>query len=72
LVNTGAGPAVLLDAVLARLLARHGGRQIFVFGAEGTPFWAARVPVDPREVGSLDLAPHAPVMREEIRRCASS
>jgi hypothetical protein len=53
---SAAGPAVLLDAVLARLLARNGGRQIFVFGPDGAPFWAARVPVDPEEIGALERA----------------
>ena len=49
-------PAVVLDAVLGRLLGHHGGRQIFVFGADGTPFWAARLPVVPEELGYLERA----------------
>src|SRR5262245_49881390 len=51
-----ANVAAVLNAVLGRVLARHGGRQMFVFGAEGSPFWAARLPVAPEELGYLERA----------------
>jgi hypothetical protein len=51
-----ANAASVLNAVLGRVLARYGGRQIFVFGAEGSPFWAARLPVEPEELGYLERA----------------
>jgi hypothetical protein len=42
--------------VLERLLARHEGRQVFVFGPTGAPFLAARLPVRPEEIPALDRA----------------
>jgi hypothetical protein len=47
-----------VDALLQRLLARHGGRQLFLFGAAGDPFWAARNPVESHELEALDAALH--------------
>ena len=46
----------MLDAILQRLLARHGGRQMFVFGSSGEPFWAAHVPVAPEDLSCLERA----------------
>ena len=40
-------PDPILDALLRRLLAKYGGRQLFLFGPEGEPFRAARVPIEP-------------------------
>lgn len=51
-----ADSAMVLNAVLGRLLGRHGGKQIFVFGAKGAPFWAARLPIEPEEMGYLARA----------------
>ena len=48
--------AVLVDRVLGRALAQRGGRQIFLFGAAGDPFWAACNPVEPEELEQLDDA----------------
>lgn len=45
-----------MDALLQRLLARHGGRQLFLFGSAGQPFWAAREPVEAHELQVLDAA----------------
>jgi hypothetical protein len=45
-----------VHALLQRLLARHGGRQLFLFGPDGDPFWAARSPVEARELDVLDAA----------------
>lgn len=45
-----------VDALLQRLLVRHGGRQLFLFGPSGDPFWAARTPVSARELEVLDAA----------------
>jgi len=42
-------------ALLQRLLARPGGRQIFVFGPEGEPFWSA-YPVTTSDIDKLDAA----------------
>ena len=42
-----------LTGLLHRLLSRHGGSQVFLFGAEGDPFWAARTPLDPSELTLL-------------------
>ena len=39
--------AALVDGVLGRALAQGGGRQIFLFGGVGDPFWAAGNPVEP-------------------------
>lgn len=39
-----------------RILARHGGTQIFLFGPQGEPFWAARVPVQQEELLRLSEA----------------
>src|SRR5438045_2193496 len=36
--------------LLHGLLAQHGGTQIFLFGPEGLPFWAARTPLARREL----------------------
>jgi hypothetical protein len=40
---------VLVSRALYEHLARHGGGQILLFGPEGKPHWAARVPLDERE-----------------------
>jgi hypothetical protein len=42
--------------VLTKMLARHRGSQIFVFGSTGKPYWAARSPVEPGELELLDTA----------------
>jgi hypothetical protein len=38
------------------MIARFGGRQIFLFGPTGTPFWAARAPVSEADYNRLDVA----------------
>jgi hypothetical protein len=48
--------AALVDGVLGRALAQGGGRQIFLFGGAGDPFWAARNPVEPDELERLSEA----------------
>jgi hypothetical protein len=53
---SGADQASVVDALLRRLLARHGGRQIFLFGPAGEPFWAARLPVAEHDLDLLDRA----------------
>ncbi len=42
-----------LAAVSHRILSRYGGTQIFLFGPQGEPFWAARLPVRPEESHQL-------------------
>ena len=42
-------PTPIVDRLLRRLLAKYGGRQLFLFGPQGEPFWAARVPIEPDE-----------------------
>jgi hypothetical protein len=49
-----ADQASVVDALLSRLLTRHGGRQIFLFGPAGEPFWAAHLPVAERDLDLLD------------------
>ena len=45
-----------LVPLLGQLLARNGGTQIFLFGPEGAPFWAARTPLEQRELKTLSAA----------------
>ena len=45
-----------VEALLAQLQRRHGGEQIFLFGASGDPFWAARTPVEEAEIEELNQA----------------
>jgi hypothetical protein len=45
-----------LTGLCHRILGRHGGTQIFLFGAKGEPFWAARVPVKQEELFLLSDA----------------
>lgn len=42
--------------LLHGLLARHGSTQIFLFGPDGAPFWAARTPLERRELTTLEKA----------------
>src|SRR5262249_3290651 len=42
--------------LLHQLLAQHGGTQIFLFGPEGAPFWAARTPLARSELATLTSA----------------
>ena len=35
------------------MIARHGGGQVFLFGPEGQPFWASRLPVQRSELTLL-------------------
>ncbi len=44
-----------LTGLLHQLLARHGGLQVFLFGGEGDPFWAARTPLDRSELRLLGV-----------------
>ena len=45
-----------LTGLLHRLMARHGGTQVFLFGGEGDPFWAARTPLSHSELRLLGEA----------------
>lgn len=49
-------PDTVLTALLQRLLSRYGGRQLFLFGPEGEPFMAARLPMEPEEFNLLNSA----------------
>jgi hypothetical protein len=40
----------LIEAVLSRMRARQQWQQIYVFGAEGEPFWAAKMPLQEWEL----------------------
>jgi hypothetical protein len=62
---TPAPETAALDALLRRLLSRHGGRQMFVFGHAGEPFWAAHVPLSPSDLAKLD---HALALIESTER----
>ena len=48
--------SAILSAVLGGSLSGLGARQIFVFGAEGVPFWSARNPVAPNDLLQLGHA----------------
>ena len=54
------GPDVDVDAAVIQtlhaLLSRFGVGQLFLFGADGEPFWPARTPVRPDEITLLDDA----------------
>jgi hypothetical protein len=52
MTNSSATDA-FLTGVLHRMMRRHGGSQIFLFGGEGDPFWAARTPVKQMELTLL-------------------
>ena len=52
----GARQEAIVDALLRRLLARHGARQAFLFGPNGEPFRPARVPVEREELVLLERA----------------
>lgn len=54
-MDRGAETSVVA-AVLERALANQGTQQIFVFGPEGAPFWAARTPVLQDDVAHLERA----------------
>jgi hypothetical protein len=56
MTGTPVDAAALVDGVLGRALAQGGGRQIFLFGATGDPFWAARNPVQAEELDRLSEA----------------
>ena len=47
--------AGLLDSLSEKLLRVHGGCQIFIFGPDGSPFWAARTP-EQHEIDRLSIA----------------
>ncbi|MBI2389522.1 MAG: hypothetical protein HYV09_07990 [Deltaproteobacteria bacterium] len=42
--------------LLHQLMARHRSSQVYLFGAEGEPFWAARMPLDESEIPLLSEA----------------
>ncbi len=48
-VNAPSDLDLLVSQALFEYLAHHGGGQVLLFGPEGKPFWAARVPLDERE-----------------------
>lgn len=45
-----------LIGLLHRLMSRHGGTQVFLFGGDGDPFWAARTPLHQSELRLLSDA----------------
>lgn len=53
---TEEGITTIIAALLQRALSVDGTRQVFVFGPEGAPFWAAKTPILPEDLLRLDRA----------------
>jgi hypothetical protein len=60
--------SAIVDTLLRRLLARTGSRQVFLFGPEGEPFMAARLPIERAELAQLNHALDLLERMEEAHR----
>ena len=47
---------VIVGLALRAVLSAYRAEQLFLFGPDGNPFWAARTPVQPQELTILERA----------------